>query len=497
MKFSVFFKVSSFLLVTIFFFIPEVSSVPINNRYDQFAIYTVFGTDKYYSKRDKFGMSIQLSPFYQHTSKARDDNGNKVEAGDMLGKWNMLALFFNAEQTKDPAKDFSFNVDGAPQGNTTNDFPYFSRAWRILDGKTEGQPASDTVLWMNGIYIPNPGTNRALKTDLDIDKNYTNPLEYDCTDKTTGYFSIPVDYEKLGLRGQLNFELGAGFAFRARGGIVDYTNKATAFTDQTEESTEQYKTNARDYIKNYLMSCPSYQQILKETGIRIDDYRETTFEDTHLQLDWSMAFDLMDKDDETILRLAPFLAVGCWLPTGKNISQDHAFSLPTGNDGHFGVTVEGSINFDFIKMIQLSFGGGVAFYETKGLSGFRVPTSEYQSGIYPWKTNVDRKPGEVWYANISMKAYDFIDNFSFFFDYIYTQHNKDDITIKECDTARASYFLPEKLEQVSRWKSNLVHAGINYRVTPGLEIGLSFNAHISGRRVYRTTTILGTMNFIF
>ena len=171
--------------------------------------------------------------------------------------------------------------------------------------------------------------------------------------------------------------------------------------------------------------------------------------------------------------------------------------MPTGNDGHVGVTVEGSMNFDFIRMIQLSLGAGASFYESKKINNFRVPSSVYQSGIYPWKTKIERRPGPVWYANFSMKVHDFIDSFSFFFDYIYTQHNKDDITIREPDPDRAKFFHPEILEKVSRWKSNIIHAGINYSVTPGLEFGMSFNTHISGRRVYRTTAILGTMNFIF
>jgi len=206
---------------------------------------------------------------------------------------------------------------------------------------------------------------------------------------------------------------------------------------------------------------------------------------------------LIDRDDEHAATLIPYLSVGVWLPSGEKKDIDKAFTLPTGNDDFYGLTAEGAINVDFPDTMQLGFGGGVALYESKFLNNYRVPSSNNQYGIYPWKANIKKRPGAVWYVRASMKAEEFIEDFSFYVDFIHTQHLKDSITMRETDAARNAYFRPEALERDSKWRANVIHGGLNYHVSPGFEMGISFQAPISGSRVYKTTTILGTLSFIF
>ncbi len=441
------------------FFISTITSTPIYNRYEQFAIYNVFGTDKFYERRDKFEMAIQLSPFYQHASGARDEDGKKVPEGDMFGQWSMFGLFHGKVPTE---ADFS------------QMYPRLSKAERMIKNIPN--------------YIkPLPDSSK-YKRDIIAENN------------EVGFYTVGIDYEKLGTRGVLEFRFKCGFGLTVKSGVITYKQYPlfglnSALTADLS-STDTVEKQAAQIVDDYLMTDSSRQVIGDELGINLENVRDTTFEDTHVQIDWSIPFDLKNEEDEHVVTMVPYVAVGCWIPTGKKKKTDIAFSLPTGNDGHFGVTLEGSINFDFPGMVQLGFGAGAAFYESKTLNNYRVPSHEFQNGIYPWKTNIKRDPGAVWYANASFKAPDFIENLSFFFDYIYKQHNKDEITLRE-DDARASKFKPTKLEEESKWKSNIVHAGLNYKVTPGLQLGISFNSHISGVRVYRTTTILGTMSFIF
>ena len=145
-------------------------------------------------------------------------------------------------------------------------------------------------------------------------------------------------------------------------------------------------------------------------------------------------------------------------------------------------------------MMQLCFGLGGIFYGSKEYSDYRIPNSQYQQGVFPWLAKVKRQPGEIWYANASMKASFFSTNFSFYFDYIHSEHLKDKFTMKDTDDKNALFYT-KTLEENSAWKNNLVQGGINYKVTNGLELGLGFQAHISGVRVYKTTTVLGTLSF--
>ena len=471
----------------------NIFSTPINNRYDPNAFHTVFGSDKFYTKKNSW-LSLSLSPFYQHASGAKNKDGIKVPEGDIFGRWNMPALFYgftyNAagyqpnENPSPSTKQFVLQQIAAPHNipnaATRGDgvpglYPRLSEAWRVLDDYNDGQnPVAD---------------------HLAVGYDYTNETLFDSSNNNDGFFSVPIDYEKYGLRGKLNVEFGHGIGLQFKSGVVEYKQKPT-FDDKTPVPAGATNLdNARTQIRKYLMAPAKRDAIAKELGLNIDEQKEVALEDTHIQLYFNHSFDLKDENDEHVVSMIPYLAFGVWAPSGEEKDQNKAFSLPTGNDGYVGVTIEGSINLDFPQMVQLGFGGGAAFFGSKNYSNYRVPNSVYQSGIYPWHAKIKRSVGTVWYVNASFMAKDFIDKLSFFFDYIHTQHEQDSIIMKEATNDRNNLFKPKKLEEESKWKGDFVHAGLNYQITPGLEVGLSVNAHVTGVRVYRTTTILGSITF--
>ncbi|MBD3231655.1 hypothetical protein GF322_03255 [Candidatus Dependentiae bacterium] len=474
-----------------------ILTIPQNNPYDPEVVYTVFLSDKFYTKKKGAGISLNLSPFYLHSSGARDKGGKKVPEGDMYGQWSMIPILFNNKTTNPEnysvfipsGKTLQFNqgdafTGGAPVSSTEDhgNYPYFSRAHRVLDGQKEGKDKA-TVGWTSRkIEIPNPKWGR------DISKDYTDPKEFDTQDNTTGFFSIKTDYEKMGVRGQIHFSYENKIGLKIKSGIVNY-KQVPHFTDQTVTDTI-----AKTYVKEYLMDEDSRNNITNEVLWGIDEQKDTTMEDTNIELYVNIPFDLKDDEDVHVATLIPHLSIGGWLPSGTKKDQRHAFSVPTGNDGFAGFTVNGTVNVDFPGMMQLCFGVGGIFYGSKEYSEYRVPNSQYQQGIFPWLAKVKRQPGEIWYANASMKARFFSDHFSFYFDYIHSEHLKDKFTFK--DTTEKNDLLYKKtLEENSMWKNNLVQGGINYTISPGLELGLGFQAHISGVRVYKTTTILGTLTF--
>jgi hypothetical protein len=487
---------SFFVLFLINFFITSnLFSTPISNRYDPNAFHTVFGSDKFYTKKESW-LSLSLSPFYQHASGAKNKDGKKVPEGDILGRWNMLGLFFGSDAAPEN-KPFGFlpatdaNPGQPDPDSVKTNYKYLSRARRILDGLNER--GGDVEWYPGGGNLP---VNPAIGADSpDIDKNYADEVVFDNINNKDGFFSVPIDYEKYGLRGKLNVEFGHGIGLQFKSGIVEYKQKPT-FNDQTQESGDDTNVKrARKYMKEYLMNEQSKKEIAKELNLNIDEEKEVALEDTHIQFYWNYSFDLKNEEDEHVVSMIPYIAFGVWVPSGEEKDQNKAFSLPTGNDGYVGVTLEGSVNLDFPGMVQLGFGGGAAFFGSKNYSNYRVPNSIHQSGIYPWPAKIKRNMGTVWYVNASFMAKDFIENLSLYFDYIHTQHEEDSIFMKEATNERNALFKPKKLEEESKWKGDFVHAGLNYRITPGLELGLSFNAHITGVRVYRTTTILGSITF--
>lgn len=491
-----------------------ILSIPQNNPYDPEVMYTIFGTDKFYTKKTGAGLSLNLTPFYLHSSGARNKDGKKVPEGDIYGKWKMIPTLFNNNPIKptDLSRDYTkfipsdktlkfypndkTNPAAQPPGQPDtkelverdSNYPYFSRIHRILDGQVENKPTNPTVDWTDrNIPIPNPKARR------DIAKDYTDPKEFDARDETTGIFSIKTDYEKMGLRGQIHVTYENKIGLKIKSGIVHY-KQFPHFKDETLTDETSTGSIVNPYIKEYLMDEESRENYTRELELNIQEQKETTMEDTNVEFYVNLPFDLKDDSGDLIATLIPHVSIGGWFPSGTKKDQREAFSVSTGNDGFAAFTANGTINVDFPGMLQLCFGLGGIFYGSKEYSDYRIPNSQYQQGIFPWLAKVKREPGNIWYANASMKASFFSTNFSFYFDYIHSEHLKDKFTMKD-DTDKNALFYTKTLEENSAWKNNLVQGGINYKVTNGLELGLGFQAHISGVRVYKTTTVLGTLSF--
>ncbi|MFH1644262.1 MAG: hypothetical protein ABIA74_03740 [bacterium] len=114
--------------------------------------------------------------------------------------------------------------------------------------------------------------------------------------------------------------------------------------------------------------------------------------------------------------------------------------------------------------------------------------------------DIKKQPGVTWYANASFKAENFLDSLSFYFDLIHTQHEKDSVTFTENRTdgkKNEDLFEKEKYRIESSWRTLNIFSGLDYQIAPGIEIAASFQTVLSGIRIYRTTTIMGTVKLNF
>ncbi|MBD3273185.1 hypothetical protein GF385_02425 [Candidatus Dependentiae bacterium] len=471
-----------------------VLSVQMYNQYDPMVYHTIYGVNKTYKKqKSKFQVNLNLSPFYQHASGAKDGNGDKVPEGDIFGWWNLFGLFYGVTGTS-PNKEIKaaptskpFTLDPVvggdnpdiPDATTRSNYPNLSAAWRVLDNQSEGGATDYDV------------TNLVL--DFTDPTNFNNTVQPLKTYMPKTY----IKYEKFGVRGQIDFTFDFGLGLNVKGGLVDY-KQVPNFQNRTGYAPSwPPEDSADDYVDKYLRRLDVMEDVLSEVGINIDQRQETTLEDTHAEIYLQFPFDVMNDNNELVVTLVPYLAGGVWIPTGKEKNQDAAFSLPTGNDGFWGVTVDGAINFALPASIQFGFGVGLAYFFERDLDDYRIAANDSQQAIFPWKAKIKKDPGLLWNFNASLKALQFLDNFSAYMDFIYLRHNRDEITMREDDEDRNDYFLPSTNEENSKWWATIFQGGVEYVFSKGLQIGIGFQAHLSGRRVYRTTTILGTMSFVF
>ena len=160
--------------------------------------------------------------------------------------------------------------------------------------------------------------------------------------------------------------------------------------------------------------------------------------------------------------------------------------------------------------MQASIGSGITLFESREIDRFRVPTSCFQVGVIPWHASVKRRLGTVWNIYTTLQAINFLSTLSFYGSYIYTRHENDNIKLlddcpddcpEDCSVLpngeRAACFIPKVLERRSIWRSQVLHAGFDFGVTDNLSFGLGIQAHLAGRRVFRSTTLMGQVTFSF
>jgi len=129
----------------------------------------------------------------------------------------------------------------------------------------------------------------------------------------------------------------------------------------------------------------------------------------------------------------------------------------------------------------------------KNFEKFRVPTSEFQTTIFPFTTNVNIEPGANWHFAWKISAHHFLDKLSVFFHYVLVEHKEDNITLKKEDNA----FMPKILENTTSFKTKLANIGFNYDFSPNIGVGFLWQTPFSQRNTYRSSTIMFGFNATF
>ena len=157
---------------------------------------------------------------------------------------------------------------------------------------------------------------------------------------------------------------------------------------------------------------------------------------------------------------------------------------------------------DFLDTIDLSFSGGFSYFFPHEYCNYRLPTSTFESGIFPYTADVRIRPGPTWYFNFGMHAWHFLDNLSIWAEYCIVSHAQNKIDVCRSFIPKGSCyfergFLVERAEALSKWESHVANVGLNYDLSDNFQFGVFWQAPVKQRNVYRQGTIMGTITFMY
>jgi len=311
-----------------------------------------------------------------------------------------------------------------------------------------------------------------------------------------GYFSFPLKYRKRGVRFDIYLQFWDDIGLNIQTGVSSIQQTlqmAINVTDRvTDSEAEKFEPLTKDSVNEFLME--PFEIIAHEIGLDICNFQECSIEEIRLNLYWRHAYEVNKTNyDFPYLLIIPYLEVGGSTSPGKKKDPNKFFGLPFGNNEHPSVGLTGGINFDFIESIEVGGEVGFTHFFDKSFSNFRVPTNKFQTTIFPFTTDVKISPGLNWHFAGKIAAFHFVQNLSMYFQYVLAEHKNDDIKLKKNDPA----FLPKFLEKTTGWKTKIANIGFNYDISPNALLGFLWQAPLSQRNTYRSTTILFTFNATF
>ncbi len=433
------------------------------SRNDPYPVYTSLDPHDFLLLREKLKLKnedfanrindnvcISFSPFGQNADSGRTTGGSRAELGDLGGRWGMIPLLYGpipAGQTLAPTLETALN----------NLFP----------GVT-------------------PGT---LNDGTKIDPNHD-----------FGYFSLPLEYRKRGVRFQLLAHAIGGFGINLQAGVASMSQTTTGFHNLTGCGTHTCPFDpaplTNDSVNSFLMD--QLKPIADEIKLDICDFCQVSAEEVRLNIFWRKPIPL-NQDDENWPNfiLTPFIEVGgsvspAPIKDPNKALNNVALAVPFGSGEHSAVGFTAGFDIDFVESIEIGAQVGITHFFEKSFDNYRVPTSEYQTSIFPYRTSVSISPGLSWQFGAKLASYHFLDKLSGYFEYVQVEHKPDDIDLKKCDDE--GIFLPGQLEKISGFMVKIANMALNYDISPNMSLGIFWQAPLSQKNAYRSSTVLFSLN---
>jgi hypothetical protein len=472
------------------------------NRFDPYPVYRSLDSDIFLNMFERLRLKgipndrahkewfgISISPFGQNaidypgltvtapltpttipaSASARDIEGLKVPIGDLDGRWGMIGLLYGA----------------TPVGTT---FPPL-----LLEARNALFPTEPA-----GVPIDDSG-------GIDPKKQW-------------GFFEVAGEYRKRGVRAEFEAQILNDFGIDLQLGFSDIMFTATLYNDLTVNApvfpppqtvpvpmyfpvagiNTSYNPGNPNFTFNNIEEFLMYR--LREIGPQINldlcDFHCSSIEDIRAGLYWRHAYPMNGNRargyacDWAQFLLIPWAMVQGSAAVSKDLPYNVKFGVPFGNHGHHALGFCAGLNLDFTETIEVGCELGATHFFDRDFCNVPVPTSKFQSNLYPFQTTVNIQPGQNLHFGAKMFAYQFLGCLSFTFKYIVVLHRNDTICLKPFDPA----FLPKILECKSSWLSQVANVGFNYDVSPYISLGFLWQAPLTERNAVRSTTLLFSFN---
>lgn len=489
-------KVKKYILCVAFFLFQSLqarlSSLAYNDPFPAFSTRNPFdllnentkAKLKKRSSENSESLSFAISPFMQKAKIGKNRHRQKVELGNVRGRWNMVGLLYG----------------DVPCGQTRPDLLETAYSVRLCD-------QIDLCALNPEGYI------------VDNTKRFLHDPQYSDTSHQFGFFSVPLRYRKVGVRFEmiglltndigLNIKCGVADITQTNTGMIDLTNTATGGTTATSGNSPIFSNTTNKAIVNEFLMAPA-AEVFQQIGLNTYDFHQSSIEDLQVALFWRHAFEV-NKGSHAYpeFLFIPFVTLDGSLGTGKAVDPALAFALPFGNNSHHAAGFSAGFSLDFVETIEIGIEFGATHFFEQEFHNVFVPTHDFQSGIYPYKTDIRVKPGNNWHFTALMNAYHFSGNLSFQAQYIFVTHKQDTITLLgsnngthttvTCDDSdyctsttsdATDVFKPERLEKETAFSSQLINGTINYNVSPYASLGFLWQVPVTRRTAYRANTVM-------
>jgi hypothetical protein len=423
-----------------------------------------------------------------------------VLLGDIKGRLNMLGLLY------DPNTQFI--------SRTVREFlnPELLRNRFVLD--SEGRP----------VRLLSSAEIREIRQDcLPF---LTDPANIDPRERL-GFFSIPLKYTKQGVRFDTSVQILDDLGFNMQVGFADVRQRLDpALRDLSRTATPLIVNNTLtgpdllaptttacavfgitctclQYLISHLMN--EIDTIANELKLDLNNFHTTDLESIRLGLYARHPFALnQDTHCYPEVMFIPYITAAAEAPVGRQSNTRKLFAVPLGNNGHAAVGFAAGMSFLFRETIEAGLEAGMTHFFERQYCNLPLPTSEFQQVLFPFSADVCIQPGNNWHFSVYMNAPRFLDNLSFYAQYVYVSHAEDHVKllrdlrmdIQELEGRRdLPPFAICKVERESKWESQFANFGFNYEISPNFTAGFVWQAPLSGRNAYRSTTILASVIF--
>lgn len=465
---------------------------------------------------------INVIPEITGFKAGRNFKKERVPLGDIKGRLNMLALFYD-----DLVGCPDIPPNATLQESTTlqKQCPAVQYFYQTLQEFINPPANKLDILFPN--TIAQPELQQFITTTCITE--FIDPINTD-TNEFLGFFSIPLDYKKHGIRFDLDFSIFQDFDIEVNVGFAEIKQTNTKFIDLScaapiitctdccgDCNLAGVDCTCLQYLDDFLMR--KVRKIAKELDINIKDFCISGFEDIRMGMHWHHTYAACpDPLGNPVYLFTPFILAEGSIPVADKVSPRTLLALPLGNNGHGAIGFTAGFNFDYYNFMSIGFDAGLTHFASRQYFDVPMPTECLQAVFFPFSVDACIQPGNNWHASASVLFYELYYRISIFTQYLTVSHDEDKVFITKDlrleqpllpdpeiqeqfedlgGFASLPPFQPRIYERESAWDYQSIIFGFNYDFCDNYGLGFLWQLPISGRRSYSVTTLAFTFSAVY